>query len=71
MAYTQTDLDMAERHIAEGEQHISDQEMIITKLRIRHLDTEVAEEVLAAFNEMLQVHRHHRDVIAAGLEGDH
>lgn len=71
MAYTQDDLDMVLRHIAEGEQHISNQEVIITKLRIRQLDTKAAEEALAVFNEMLRIHRHNCDVIAAGLEDDH
>ncbi|AVA25189.1 hypothetical protein [Rhizobium sp. NXC24] len=71
MAYTQADLDMTERHIAQGEQHISDQEIMITKLRIGHIDTEGAERMLVIFNQMLQIHRRHRDMIAAALEDDH
>jgi hypothetical protein len=67
MSYTPHDLLTAERHIAEGEQHIVRQEEIVTKLQLQGADTTVAEQLLAEFHEALNMHREDRDRIAAEL----
>ena len=67
MAYTQADLDMANRHIAEAERHILRQEEIITGLRTQGADSVLAEELLAEFQAALRMHRDDRDMIAAQL----
>lgn len=68
--YTQADLEMADRHIAEGECHIVQQEALITRLRMHALSTEEAEKLLALFNSTQTGHRAHRVAIAAALEAD-
>lgn len=67
MAYTQADLDMANRHIAEAERHIVRQEEIITDLGAKSADTNLAEELLAEFQATLRMHREDRDLIAREL----
>ena len=67
MAYTQADLDMANRHIAEAERHIVRQEEIITGLRTQGADSVLAEELLAEFQATLRTHRDDRDMIATQL----
>ena len=60
---------MAERHIAEGEQHIVRQEELLTRLRAKGLPTADAEKLLTIFNEAQVEHRKHRDAIAAAIKG--
>ena len=67
MAYTQADLDMANRLIAEAERHIVRQEEIITDLGAKGADTNLAEELLAEFQATLRMHREDRDLIAREL----
>ena len=67
MAYTQADLDMANRHIAETERHIVRQEEIITDLGAKGADKNLAEELLAEFQATLRMHRGDRDLIAREL----
>jgi hypothetical protein len=67
-SYTQADLQAAERHIAQGEQHIVQQEELLTSLRLKGLPTARAEELLSLFNKTQVEHRSHRDAIAAALE---
>jgi len=59
---------MAERHVAQGERHIIDQERILTDLRLRSQPTDTAEELLRQFNDLLGQHRAHRDQIKAQLD---
>ena len=65
--FTPADLLMAERHIAEGEEHILSQEQIITTLCLNGADTDFAEKLLAEFQATLRTHREDRDRIAAEL----
>ncbi|MBB4570594.1 hypothetical protein [Rhizobium leucaenae] len=67
MVYTTADLELANRHVLLGEKHIIDQEMLITKLMAKGLDTAVAESLLSLFVDMLNIHRDRRDRIAATL----
>jgi hypothetical protein len=68
MVYTQADLDMANRHIAEGENHIVDQERVVNRLVAVGVSTEAAESLLSEFNHTLKKHREHRDRVAEGLQ---
>jgi hypothetical protein len=67
-SYTQADLDMAERHIAQGEQHIVEQEERLTALRTKGLPTAEAEKLLSLLNETQVEHRNHRDAIATAIQ---
>ena len=66
--YENVDLEMADRHSAEGERHIARQEQIVTEFRLSGYPMEDANELLRHFNETLASHRTHRDAIAAALE---
>ena len=57
------DLNKADRHIADGERHITEQEARIAKLRADGQDVKAFEDVLASFKAMLVAQREHRDVI--------
>ncbi|AYG76923.1 hypothetical protein [Rhizobium sp. CCGE532] len=67
MIFTQADLDIANGHIAESEEQVSRQERKVTVLRMQHLDTELAENILTVFYETLLIHNASRDMIAAQL----
>lgn len=67
--YTRADLETADRHIAQGEQHIARQEELLTVLRARAESTDSAEALLAIFNSTLVEHRAHRAAIAEALDG--
>ncbi|MBB5712521.1 hypothetical protein [Sphingomonas xinjiangensis] len=66
--YTQADVDMADRHIAQGERHIAQQEELITRLRVQAHSTQEAENLLALFNSTMVEHRAHRAAIIEALE---
>jgi hypothetical protein len=67
-SYTQADLAMAERHIAEGERHIVHQEELLTSLELKGLPTKQAEKLLAVLNETQAEHLKHRAAIADALQ---
>ena len=67
--YTFADLDMADRHLAEGEELIARQERLLTSMRLRQQPTEVAESLLISLNRAQAEHRAHRAAIAAALDG--
>ena len=67
--YTTADLAMADRHLAEGEQHIARQELLVTSLRLKGHPTEEAEALLRLFNQAQVEHRLHRQAIAAAIDG--
>ncbi|MFL6736367.1 MAG: hypothetical protein ACJ8F4_04835 [Sphingomonas sp.] len=69
MAYTKAVLDLVDRHIAQGERHIIQQEELISRLRIRGLPAAAAEALLLQFRDALHEHRTHRDRIAEDLYG--
>ena len=60
MAYTAADVQMVERHILQGEEHVRRQTELIDRLRSKGLPTGAAEEWLAQFEDMLQQHWDHR-----------
>ncbi len=66
--YTLADLEMADRHIAHGEQHIARQEMLLTSLQLKGYQTKDAVALLKLLNEAQAEHRAHRDAIAAALD---
>lgn len=63
MAYSQADLEMAERHVAQGERHIREQVERIEWLRSAGLPIEEAEELLQLLHATLAQHARHRDLI--------
>ncbi len=66
--YTRADVDMADRHIAEGKRHIDQQEKLLRTLQLQARPTEDAEQLLATFNSTMVGHREHRAAIIAALE---
>lgn len=54
-------IEMARRHVLESEVHVVRQRELVEHLRKRHLPTDVAEQLLAEFEQSLEDHR-------AGLE---
>jgi hypothetical protein len=60
---------MAQRHVAQGEMHVVNQERIISGLLLRGASTDLAEKLLQHFNETLERHRSHQAQIEAELEG--
>ncbi|WP_104825679.1 hypothetical protein [Rhizobium sp. NXC24] len=67
MIFTQADLDMVDRHIAESEEQVLRQERKVTVLRMQHLDTALAENILKVFYETLLIQNANRDLFAAHL----
>lgn len=65
MAYTSADLETAERHVAQGKQHIAEQEELIGRLRLNRLPTQEAEALLSTYRQVLNLHKQHRDLIQA------
>ena len=50
---------MARRHVAEGERHVRVQREILAHLQARGLPTDMAEQLLRQFEELLVMHRDH------------
>lgn len=69
MAYTASDLQMADDHIAQAEKHILMQEALIARLRDHGLPTGQAEQLLVEFHATLQQHRDHRDLMRRSFAG--
>lgn len=63
MAYSAADLEMVDDHIAQGERHVSRQVEIIAWLKSRGHPTDMAEQLLAAFQTTLIQHREHRELM--------
>jgi hypothetical protein len=70
MAYTRAELEMVDRHIAQGERHVVQQEELITRLSQRGLPTAQAELVLAGFQSALRTHWEHRTAMIDSMELD-
>ena len=68
--YTQADVEMADRHIAEGECHIARQEELVSRLGIQGHSTREAEKLLALLNSTQVEHHVHRAAIVAALQPD-
>jgi hypothetical protein len=59
-------LEMAQRHVAEGERHVESQRRIIAHLRELGGATDVAEQLLSEFEDLLAVHKSHLRRIETG-----
>lgn len=55
----ETELEMAERHVLEGEIHVARQYDLLEQLRIDGHDTKQAEALLAEFEAILAEHKQH------------
>jgi hypothetical protein len=62
------ELQMADRHIAEGRAHIEKQMAIIAKLERDGHDSALAKELLATLRTALKMHEDHREHIIRELE---
>jgi hypothetical protein len=68
MAFTAADLRMVDDHIAQGERHVTRQAELLAWLGSRGHPTEMAEQLLVAFQSTLEQHRAHREVMLAANE---
>ena len=59
MGAEETELEMVQRHVREGEGHLANQRALIARLRTSHLPTEVAEALLATFEDVQREHKAH------------
>jgi hypothetical protein len=59
---------MVERHVAQGERHLSSQRAIIERLGIAGLDTTDAESLLRQFQGTLAMHIAHRERLHRELD---
>lgn len=59
---------MLERHVLLGERHIARQREIVADFHRKGLRTDLAEDLLALFEQMQVLHISHRDRIAAHLK---
>ena len=66
MGAEETDLEMVQRHVREGEGHLANQRALIARLKTSGLPTDEAEAVLDVFKE---VQRHH-EAHCRRLEGN-
>ena len=63
MAFTLAEMRMVDDHIAQGEKHVTRQKELIAWLKGRGHSTDLAEQLLAAFQQTLRQHRAHRNKI--------
>jgi hypothetical protein len=59
MGATETDLEMVQRHVREGEAHLANQRALIARLKVLELPTEEAEALLDTFEDMQRQHKAH------------
>lgn len=59
MAAIETKLEMAERHVRDGERHVTSQREVLARLRKHGHSTELAERLLRNLEELLAMHRKH------------
>jgi hypothetical protein len=59
MAKDETELQMVQRHVREGEAHVQRQREIITKMSERDAPTDIAVTLLEAFQDTLRRHKAH------------
>jgi hypothetical protein len=68
MVYTLSDLELADRHVDQGERHVLSQQGVLDKLHKLGASTQLAQELLEEFEATLASHRAHREQIKADLE---
>ena len=61
----ETELEMAERHVREGEAHVARQRDLVAELRRDGHDTEQAEQLLTTFEATLAQHRKGLELVKA------
>ena len=61
MAVVETELEMVERHVQQGERHVSRQLEIIAEMNDRNQPIDLAESLLFSFERSLSAHRDHLD----------
>jgi hypothetical protein len=54
IVHTQADLDLAARHVREGEERLVRQELLLTRLRAAGHPTALAESILANYSDVLE-----------------
>jgi hypothetical protein len=59
MAKGETELQMVQRHVREGEAHVQRQREIVTKMWERGAPTDIAVTLLEAFQDTLRQHKAH------------
>lgn len=59
MAARETKLEMAERHVRDGERHVVGQQEILARLREHGRSTDLAERLLTNLEDLLAMHRKH------------
>ena len=64
----ETLLEMAERHVRQGEHHVTRQREIVAKLRKHRHSTDLAEKLLMNLQDLLEMHRQHLARIKAEQE---
>jgi bifunctional non-homologous end joining protein LigD len=69
VAYTISDLEAADQHVAEGEQRVARQREIVRELAAYPQACRLAEDVLAQFETALHMHREHRNRVRREVLG--
>ncbi len=59
MAEDETELEMVQRHVREGEAHVERQREIVAEVQARGEPTEMAVTLLAEFEDLLRLHKAH------------
>ena len=59
MSAVETELQMVERHVREGERHLTSQREIIARLRARGRDTSEADRLLTNLEDLQRLHLEH------------
>jgi hypothetical protein len=65
MPAEETELEMSERHVREGEAHVQRQSEIIAELSKGGHPTQDSEALLNIFEQLLASHRKHLDIVRA------
>jgi hypothetical protein len=71
VAKGETELQMVQRHVREGEAHVQRQSEIVTKMWERGAPTDMAVTLLEAFQEILCQHKAHLGRIEARDDADY
>ena len=58
----ETEIEMAERHVRQGQAHVARQSELVEQLRVDGHDTRQAEELLTEFEAILTEHRKHLEL---------
>ena len=70
MAKGETELQMVQRHVREGEAYVQRQREIVTKMWELGAPTDIAVTLLEAFQDALRLHKAHLVRLEAGDDAD-